>query len=89
MNINALSQNDSWDKFVKLAQAARIKNEGFQRTEQVQRPSQAPLPLHTGKTNRTQNAARSLSPSVTGYDTGSAPSRPHRPVLGTRFDAYA
>ena len=89
MNVNALSHNDSWDKFVKLAQAARIKNEGLQKTEQMQRPRQTPIPAQAGKASRAQNSVRSVSTAGASYGIGSTPSRPQRPVLGTRFDAYA
>lgn len=81
MAVGSVSGSQEWAQFMKLTQAARVRNAGLAGADAAKR-AKSPA----GGAERGQRAAAPQRPPA-AYATR-APSKPQR-VLGTRFDAYA
>ena len=83
MNTQPVQGNNSWSQFVKLAHNAKVRNGGFD------------VPLTQGKAYRTAQNRNSVIKNKLSvvhsmkrlYDINTPEKQ--KPVLGTKFDAYA
>lgn len=76
------SGSQSWAKFVTLANAAKVRNAGF---DLPLAPANNTLPK-----SRSAGVAKITGQRETGAMYNSGPvEKKQKPVLGTRFDAYA
>lgn len=88
MNIGSAQSGDSWAAFQRLADAARVRNGGFDIpvTRQAAQPSPARPAMQVQRAPRPE-AAEALLRLSQAY-TQKEQAQPQR-VLGTNFDSYA
>lgn len=81
MNVQSLDGNSAWAHFAHLADAARVRNAGFDVPLAQQRSTvqQKSMPVRPGR----------AMPSVNENVYYNQQPQKQRPMLGTHFDAYA
>ena len=81
MSIRPVGDSHEWAKFLTLASAAKVRNAGFD----------IPIAPNNTVAKKDQRAgvAKITDETATGAMYKSAVGKKQKPVLGTRFDAYA
>jgi len=82
MNMQPVRGNDAWQQFQKLAHTAKARNAGF---DLPLTPKKAPV--SAGRSRAPRKLETVVHSMKRLYDI-QAPER-QKPVVGTRFDAYA
>ncbi len=82
MNIESIQGSGSWEEFVRLVNAAKVRNAGFKY------PISRRNIGSTTKANQNMISVNAVSHQKCKMYSVDAPIT-HKPILGTRFNAYA